>query len=108
MPGYFEDSFSTIAAYGANAAMMHYHAEGDVNSVIEPRGFLLVDNGGQYGCGTTAITRTYPVGPALRWIPLPAARSGRTRSTTAAAPATASALSPACTRARRACARTTP
>ena len=63
MPGYFEDSFSTIAAYGANAAMMHYHAEGDVNSVIEPRGFLLVDNGGQYDCGTTDITRTYPLGP---------------------------------------------
>ena len=63
MPGYFEDSFSTIAAYGTNAAMMHYHAEGDVNSVIEPHGFLLVDNGGQYDCGTTDITRTYPVGP---------------------------------------------
>ena len=63
MPGYFEDSFSTIAAYGANAAMMHYHAEGDVNSKIEPKGFLLVDNGGQYDCGTTDITRTYTVGP---------------------------------------------
>ena len=63
MPGYFEDSFSTIAAYGTNAAMMHYHAEGDVNSTIEPHGFLLVDNGGQYDCGTTDITRTYPVGP---------------------------------------------
>ena len=63
MPGYFEDSFSTIAAYGANAAMMHYHAEGEVNSVIERKGFLLVDNGGQYDCGTTDITRTYPVGP---------------------------------------------
>ena len=61
-PGYFEDSFSTIAAYGTNAAMMHYHAEGEVNSVIEPHGFLLVDNGGQYDCGTTDITRTYPVG----------------------------------------------
>ena len=63
MPGYFEDSFSTIAAYGTNAAMMHYHAEGDVNSKIEPKGFLLVDNGGQYDCGTTDITRTYTVGP---------------------------------------------
>ena len=63
MPGYFEDSFDTIAAYGPNAAMMHYHAEGEVDSVIEPRGFLLVDNGGQYNCGTTDITRTYPVGP---------------------------------------------
>ena len=63
MPGYFEDSFSTIAAYGTNAAMMHYHAEGEVNSVIERKGFLLVDNGGQYDCGTTDITRTYPIGP---------------------------------------------
>ena len=63
MPGYFEDSFSTIAAYGTNAAMMHYHAEGDVTSKIEPKGFLLVDNGGQYDCGTTDITRTYTVGP---------------------------------------------
>ena len=62
MPGYFEDSFDTIAAYGPNAAMMHYHAEGEVDSVIEPRGFLLVDNGGQYDCGTTDITRTYPLG----------------------------------------------
>jgi Xaa-Pro aminopeptidase len=62
-PGYFEDSFDTIAAYGPNAAMMHYHAEGDVNAKIEPKGFLLVDTGGQYDCGTTDITRTYALGP---------------------------------------------
>ena len=62
-PGYFDDSFSTIAAYGPNAAMMHYHAEGEVNSQIGDHGFLLVDCGGQYDCGTTDITRTYPVGP---------------------------------------------
>ena len=60
---FLTESFGTIAAYGPNAAMMHYHAEGEVDSVIEPRGFLLVDNGGQYDCGTTDITRTYPVGP---------------------------------------------
>jgi len=62
-PGFLDDSFNAIAAYGPNAAMMHYHAEGEVNSKIERRGFLLVDNGGQYDCGTTDITRTYPVGP---------------------------------------------
>ncbi|MDD4851431.1 MAG: M24 family metallopeptidase, partial [Gemmiger sp.] len=62
-PGYSEDSFDTIAAYGANAAMMHYHAEGEVNTRLAPRGFLLVDCGGQYDCGTTDITRTYPLGP---------------------------------------------
>ena len=63
MPGYFEDSFGTIAAYGPNAAMMHYQAGEGSDSVIQPRGLLLVDNGGQYDCGTTDITRTYPVGP---------------------------------------------
>ena len=62
-PGYMEDSFNTIAAYGPNAAMMHYHAEGEVSSPIERKGFLLIDNGGQYDCGTTDITRTYPMGP---------------------------------------------
>ena len=61
--GYFDDSFDTIAAWGPNAAMMHYHAEGEVNSEIQRKGFLLVDTGGQYDCGTTDITRTYPVGP---------------------------------------------
>ena len=63
MPGYLEDSFGTIAAYGPNAAMMHYQAGEGSDSVIQPRGLLLVDNGGQYDCGTTDITRTYPVGP---------------------------------------------
>lgn len=62
-PGYFEDSFPTIAAYGPNAAMMHYHAEPGEDAAIERRGFLLVDTGGQYDCGTTDITRTYPAGP---------------------------------------------
>lgn len=62
-PGYFDDSFAAIAAWGPNAAMMHYHAEPGADAAIEPHGFLLVDNGGQYDCGTTDITRTYPVGP---------------------------------------------
>ncbi len=57
------ESFETIAAYGPNAAMMHYHATMDNQSIIEPRGFLLVDSGGTYLDGTTDITRTYPVGP---------------------------------------------
>ncbi len=62
MPGYFEDSFPTIAAYGPNGAMMHYHAELGSDAEIAKMGFLLVDCGGQYDCGTTDITRTYPVG----------------------------------------------
>lgn len=62
-PGYFDDSFDTIAAWGPNAAMMHYHAEPGACSAIGDHGYLLVDCGGQYDCGTTDITRTYPVGP---------------------------------------------
>lgn len=55
-------SFDTIAAYGANAAMMHYHATPESCSKLEKRGFLLVDSGGQYTDGTTDITRTYALG----------------------------------------------
>ncbi len=56
-------SFGTIAAYGANAAMMHYHATAEDHAVLERKGFLLVDCGGTYMDGTTDITRTYPLGP---------------------------------------------
>lgn len=56
-------SFETIAAYGANAAMMHYAPKPDSCAPIQARGFLLVDSGGQYRYGTTDITRTFAVGP---------------------------------------------
>ena len=62
MPGYFEDSFDTIAAYGPNAAMMHYHATEEDHAKLEKKGFLLVDSGATYMDGTTDITRTYPLG----------------------------------------------
>ena len=57
------ESFGTIAAYGANAAMMHYAPKPDSCSKLERRGFLLVDSGGQYLGGTTDITRTFALGP---------------------------------------------
>ncbi len=56
-------SFETIAAYGPNAAMMHYAPTKEACAAIEPHGFLLVDSGGQYRDGTTDITRTYALGP---------------------------------------------
>ena len=56
------ESFCTIAAYGANAAMMHYHATEANHAKLEKKGFLLVDCGGTYLDGTTDITRTYPLG----------------------------------------------
>ena len=61
--GYLEESFSAISACGANAAMMHYHAEPGACSPLADHGFLLVDCGGQYRDGTTDITRTYALGP---------------------------------------------
>ena len=57
------ESFGTIAAYGGNAAMMHYHATPEDHAVLEKKGFLLVDSGATYMDGTTDITRTYPLGP---------------------------------------------
>lgn len=61
--GCFDLSFETIAAYGPNAAIIHYMPTEESNTVIEPHGFLLVDSGGQYMDGTTDITRTVAMGP---------------------------------------------
>ncbi len=57
------ESFDTIAAYGPNAAMMHYTATEESHAVLEPKGLLLVDCGGQYLDGTTDTTRTVALGP---------------------------------------------
>lgn len=60
----FKDiSFTTICAYGPNAALMHYHPTDQQYSTIEAKGLLLIDSGGQYLDGTTDITRTFVVGP---------------------------------------------
>lgn len=59
-------SFETISAYGANAAMCHYHADSESSASLEPKGLYLVDSGGQYYEGTTDITRTVALGPISR------------------------------------------
>lgn len=64
--GCLDLSFTTISAYGANAAMCHYHAHRDDCAVLEPRGLYLVDSGGQYLEGTTDITRTMALGPVTQ------------------------------------------
>ncbi len=56
-------SFDTIAAYGPNAAMMHYSAKPESAAVLKPEHFLLVDSGGHYLEGSTDITRTVALGP---------------------------------------------
>ena len=63
------ESFGTIAAYGGNAAMMHYHATEEDHAKLEKKGFLLVDSGATYMDGTTDITRTYPLGELTEAVP---------------------------------------
>ncbi|NLY08423.1 MAG: aminopeptidase P family protein [Tissierellia bacterium] len=59
---YLGKSFDTISAYGPNAAMMHYRALEDDHSVIERKGFHLMDCGAQFPFGTTDTTRAIVVG----------------------------------------------
>lgn len=63
IPEFLDLSFPTIAAYNANAAMMHYEATDINHATLKPEGLLLVDSGGQYMGGTTDVTRTIVLGP---------------------------------------------
>lgn len=58
----FDLSFDTIAAYGPNAAMMHYEATAEQYCMLKPQGMFLIDSGGQYYGGTTDVTRTVALG----------------------------------------------
>ncbi len=61
--GFLEPSFDTIAAYGENAAVVHYNPlEAVKKKYLETTGFLLVDSGGHYMDGTTDVTRTIALG----------------------------------------------
>ena len=60
-------SFSPVIAFNQHAALPHYSAKPETDSVIEENGILLVDSGGQYMGGTTDITRTISLGiPSLQ------------------------------------------
>ena len=64
---YLSPSFSTIMAFNEHAALPHYSATSESDSVIGQNGILLVDSGGQYLDGTTDITRTISFGkPTVR------------------------------------------
>ncbi len=62
MEGNLGASFDTIAAYKANAAMMHYSPDEKDSALLHKEGMLLIDSGGQYYDGTTDITRTLVLG----------------------------------------------
>lgn len=61
--GFNDLSFSTIAAYGPDGAVVHYDPDPEKCLKLKPEGFMLLDSGGQYDDGTTDITRTIALGP---------------------------------------------
>ena len=63
MPGFLDESFETISAYGQNAALPHYSTIRGKDAILEPHGLYLNDSGAHYEYGTTDITRTVPLGP---------------------------------------------
>lgn len=55
---FVSESFSPIVGYADHGAIVHYGATKESDYEIKPKGFLLIDSGGQYKNGTTDITRT--------------------------------------------------
>ncbi|NLG04360.1 MAG: aminopeptidase P family protein, partial [Clostridia bacterium] len=62
IPEYLEPSFETISAYGEHAAIVHYTPSVLHDKIIQKKGFLLIDAGGQYRYATTDMTRTIAMG----------------------------------------------
>ena len=62
-PGFRGLSFETIAACGPHGAIVHYEATEETSVPLADHGFLLLDSGAHYDCGTTDITRTIALGP---------------------------------------------
>ena len=61
--GFRGRSFETIAAAGPHGAIVHYEATEETSVPLPDHGFLLLDSGAHYDCGTTDITRTIALGP---------------------------------------------
>ena len=61
-PLFVSESFATIAATGAHAAIVHYQPSKKTNEPLEKNSVLLLDSGGQYLNGTTDVTRTIAIG----------------------------------------------
>lgn len=53
------NAFTTIAASGANATMLHYH---DNNCITKSEDLLLLDLGAECGYYSSDVTRTIPIG----------------------------------------------
>lgn len=62
IPGFIGESFGTIAAVDANAALPHYEPKEGKGAFITPPCVLLVDSGAHYNKGTTDTTRVWFLG----------------------------------------------
>ena len=62
-PDFRGESFPAISAAGPHAAIMHYRVDAASSRAVGPDEVYLIDSGGQYGSGTTDVTRTIWVGP---------------------------------------------
>ena len=62
IPGFIGESFGTIAAVDANAALPHYEPIPGKGAPIIPPCVLLVDSGAHYDQGTTDTTRVWFLG----------------------------------------------
>ncbi len=56
--GFISEGFATITGYLDHGAIVHYLPTKVNEYEVKPRGFLLIDSGGQYLTGTTDTTRT--------------------------------------------------
>ncbi len=59
---FHSESFGTIAAAGANGAIVHYQPSPVSNRKLADGTLLLLDSGAQYEDGTTDVTRTIALG----------------------------------------------
>ncbi len=62
--GFIHESFSPIFGFRENGAVVHYSAKQGHAALIDRRGLMIIDSGGQYLGGTTDITRTVLFGDA--------------------------------------------
>lgn len=63
---FYSESFETIAGFGLNGAIVHYHAQEKTAATLKKDSILLLDSGGQYYDGTTDVTRTIALGTPSR------------------------------------------
>ena len=63
--GFRGESFTPIPGFRENGAIIHFHLTSGQEKPVSAQGLFLIDTGAQYTEGTTDLTRTLLVGPAM-------------------------------------------